>query len=151
MDIHQTIISIRLLARNESMSPMKPWFVLAEMSQKTRCLAIASGLIFLSVTVRCANRPLSPYRPNDFALLICRVVRAMRAMRAVRVPVLGLDSQWGPPLRSGFHPQPPIRKPCKSITCFFIFLKCENQKPWQFNRYMQKVKRMHALNYSKMM
>ena len=41
------------------------------------------------------NRPQIALASDDFAPLICRVVRAVRWRWA-----LGLDSQWGSPLRS---------------------------------------------------
>ena len=47
-----------------------------------------------------------PSHQKSIAPLICRVVRAMRAVRWRWA--LGLDSRWGTPLRSVFHPQPPI-------------------------------------------
>ena len=52
---------------------------------------------------------------NDIAPLICRVVRAMRAVRWRWA--LGLDSRWGSPLRSVFHPQPPIHA---QPLCLFV-------------------------------
>ena len=45
------------------------------------------------------NRPQIALESDEFAPLICRVVRAVRWRWA-----LGLDSRWGTPLRSVFTP-----------------------------------------------
>ena len=61
------------------------------------------GTYFFALGGEEENRPQIALASDEFAPLICRVVRAVRWRWA-----LGLDSRWGSPLRSVFHPQPAI-------------------------------------------
>ena len=71
-----------------------------EMTVDTRQIL---GTFFRDTGAEEENRPQIALASDEFAPLICRVVRAVRWRWA-----LGLDSRWGSPLRSVFHPQPPI-------------------------------------------
>ena len=62
------------------------------------------GTFFRDYGGEAENRPQIALESDEFAPLICRVVRAVRWRWA-----LGLDSRWGSPLRSVFHPQPPMQ------------------------------------------
>ena len=57
------------------------------------------GTFFRDYGGEAENRPQIALESDEFAPLICRVVRAVRWRWA-----LGLDSRWGTPLRSVFTP-----------------------------------------------
>ena len=63
-----------------------------EMTLDTRLIL---GTYFRERRAEKENRPQIALASNEFAPLICRVVRAVRWRWA-----LGLDSRWGSPLRS---------------------------------------------------
>ena len=77
------------------MSTTKPFYFLAQNERKD---TLCSGQLFVNPEVSSDDRLLSPWPQKSIAPLICRVVRAMRAVRWRWA--LGLDSQWGTPLRS---------------------------------------------------
>ena len=101
--IHKTLMFARWLEHNESMSWRKPLVFLAKMNQKlARSSPPLGAQIRDSPGEECKPPTFAPPTKN-FAPLICRVVRAVRAVRGLGA---GLGFPVGPPLHSGFHPQP---------------------------------------------
>ena len=75
------------------------------MNQKTPRSSPPLGTGFRDRLAEESKPPTFAPPTKNFPPFICRVVRAVRA---VRVLGAGLGFPVGPPLRSGFHPQPPI-------------------------------------------
>ena len=83
----------------------KPLYFLAKTNEMTTTTRPWLGTFFRDTLGE--KYPTAYFRPSRQT--ISRHWSDVSCVRCVRCGcwVLGLDSRWGPPLRSGFHPQPP--------------------------------------------